>query len=67
MSVRGPVVEFEKVKVTKETDKALLCVIEGKEVWMPKSQIHEDSKVFKEGDEGTLTVSEWIATEKGLV
>jgi hypothetical protein len=67
MSVRGPVVEFEVPEVTKETDKALLCVIEGKEVWIPKSQIHDDSEVFEEGHKGKLVISEWIAKEKELI
>jgi hypothetical protein len=52
--------------VKAETDKALLVVIEGDEVWMPKSQIAEHSEVQHEGDSGTITVTLWIATEKGL-
>lgn len=54
---------------TKETDAALLCVIEGEEHWIPKSQVSDDSEVFDDQDnaEGTLVVSEWIAKQRGLV
>lgn len=39
------------------------------EVWIPQSQIDDDSEVFNshENSEGTLVISEWIATEKGLI
>ena len=66
-------VEFHDVTVLGESDKgcsdsgALCCLIEGEEVWIPKSQIHEDSEVYKEGTEGTLVITEWIAEKKGLV
>lgn len=58
---------FENVRATRETDKALLCVIDGEEHWMPKSQIDDNSEVFSQDDEGTLIVTEWIATQKGLI
>lgn len=66
MAVRGPTAEFE-AKVIKSTEKALLCLIEGKEVWIPKSQIHDDSEVYDDDHEGKLVVSEWIAKEKELI
>ena len=60
--------EIEKVSVIAATSKALLCDIDGEEVWIPKSQIIEDeSEVWDEDDEGTLVITEWIAKEKGLV
>ena len=64
---RGAKVEFEGVVCTRATDKALLCRIDGKDHWIPQSQIDDDSEVYKEGDEGTLVISEWLATQKGLV
>lgn len=67
MAVRGPTAEFEGVKSIKSTDKALLCLIDGKEVWIPRSQIHEDSEVYEDDHEGKLVVSEWIAKEKELI
>jgi hypothetical protein len=53
----------------KETEKALLVILEetGDEVWVPKSQIHDDSEVFKEGQSGEVVVSAWWAEKKGLV
>lgn len=50
----------------KATAAALLCRIDGKDVWIPKSQIDDDSEVWQEGDEGRLVVSEWTAIEKRL-
>ena len=61
------VVEFEDVTVKAETDKALLCVIEGEETWIPKGQIHDDSEVHEKGTNGTLIISRWIAIQKDLV
>lgn len=58
--------DFDRVVGVKETAAALLCRISGKDVWIPKSQIDDDSEVWKEGDEGRLVVSEWIAIEKRL-
>lgn len=60
-------IEIEDVNVIQETGKALLCVIDGKHHWIPKSQIHDDSFVFANGHTGTLKITEWIAKEKGIV
>lgn len=60
-------VTFEKVTVVRETDNALLVDIEGKEHWIPKSQIDDDSEVYALGTDGDLVVSEWIALQKGLI
>lgn len=66
---RGATASFADVKCLRETDAALLCVIDGEEHWIPKSQVDDDSEVFDsdENSEGTLIVTEWIAIEKGLV
>lgn len=58
-------VEVERVKLA--TDKALLCIIEGEEVWIPKSHIHDDSEVWGAGQAGTMIISEWLAEQKGLI
>ncbi len=64
---RSECVEFEiDEPVKRETDKALLVVVEGEEVWIPKGQIHDDSEVYRQGDTGTLIVSLWIAEQKGF-
>jgi hypothetical protein len=60
-------VEFEHVHVMAETDLAILCEIEGKKVWIPLSQVHEDSEVSSQGDEGTLLITRWFAEKAGLV
>lgn len=60
-------VEIEDCKVLKETDSAILVLIDGVKHWIPKSQVSDDSEIWAEGDEGTLTITEWIATEKGLI
>ena len=53
-------------RIEKITDKAMLAVIDGEEVWLPLSQI-ADSDDYEEGDEDlTLSVTEWIAEQKGL-
>lgn len=53
------------VEVRAETPKALL-VFDGKtEVWIPKSQIHDQGE-----DKGQITsifITEWLATQKGLL
>lgn len=68
-------VEFHNISVTRETsvgepnEGALLCEIGGEEIWMPKSQISDDSEVY-DGDmnsEGTLIVTRWIAEQKNLL
>lgn len=60
-------VEFENVTVKIETEKALLCIINDAEVWIPKSQIDDDSEVYKKDTEGKLIVTEWIAKQKDLI
>jgi len=50
------------------TEKALLVDIQGEgEHWIPLSQIEEDSEVQQEGDQGILTITGWIAKQKGFV
>lgn len=55
-----------EVTVIRDSGKALLVEYEGEEVWIPKSQIDDDSEVWKEGQEGTLIIPYWLAEEKGL-
>lgn len=61
-------VECEGCVAVHETDHALLVrTIEGDEVWIPLSQIDDDSEVFAEGTEGTLVIPAWLAEDRGLV
>ena len=35
--------------------------------WVPQANIHDDSEVYKKGQEGKLIVKMWYAIEKGWV
>jgi hypothetical protein len=48
---------FEDIKCHRDTPDAILVKVEGKEVWIPKSHVHD----------GRLIISQWIAEQKGLV
>ena len=70
MGFNDETVEFKDVKVERVHDAAVLCIIEGEKHWMPFSQIDDESEITKyssKGDEGTLVVTEWVATEKNLI
>jgi len=60
-------VQIQNTKAVRETEKALLVEIEGEEFWLPKSQIDDDSEVYKDGTEGTLVIPLWLAEKHGLV
>lgn len=60
------------VKAVRETAKAVLVEFSQEyhgetETWVPQSQIHEDSEVWREGHEGTLITSGWFARKRGWV
>ncbi len=59
-------VKIDDVSCTAETDKACLMLIGTDEIWMPKSQIDDDSEVWKKCQDGTLVISDWIAEKKNL-
>ena len=50
-----------------ETEKAILCTVDGEDVWFPLSQVWRESFVQGMGDEGVLSISPWIARQKGLM
>ena len=58
---------FHEVLCKHETAAALLCVIDGADVWVPQSQVDDDSEVFEKGDEGKLVVAQWWAEKAGYV
>jgi hypothetical protein len=60
------VVRFADIEAIRQTDKALLCLIEGEETWVPQSQIDDDSEVYAEGHTGTLIVTAWWARKQGI-
>jgi Ser-tRNA(Ala) deacylase AlaX len=60
-------VTFPTARCVRATSKAILVDVDGEEVWIPQSQVHDDSEVWRAGDEGKLVISEWIAKRKGLL
>lgn len=58
-------ITLPSVAAIHETAKALLVVIDGLKVWVPKSQIHDDSEVYASGHTGDLVVTAWWAGENG--
>ncbi|OHD23869.1 MAG: hypothetical protein A2Y38_17420 [Spirochaetes bacterium GWB1_59_5] len=59
-------VAIEDVTVIKQTDKALLVDVDGTQHWIPQSQIHDNSEVYKAGTEGILIITDWIAKQRNL-
>lgn len=51
--------------LVRETDKAFLIEVNETEYWIPKSQV-SNQEVDEDTDECLLTMSAWIAKEKGL-
>lgn len=66
MSDDNEPVEIENAKCIRQTSAAILCVIGGREVWIPQSQVHDDSEVFQKNQEGTLVVTAWFARQEGF-
>jgi len=60
---------IEKCVCVRETDKAILveCDEFDEALWIPLSQIDDDSEVYKEGTEGDLIASSWFAEKKGWI
>lgn len=56
-------VTFRDASAIRETEKAILCVWDGGEHWVPKSQVAEDSEVHEDGNSGDLIVTEWWAIQ----
>jgi hypothetical protein len=59
-------VGFDDVLALRETPKALLCEIQGIQVWVPRSQIATTSEVQWLGDFGQLRVTEWWAKRSDI-
>jgi hypothetical protein len=59
-------VHLDVERIVKETDAAFLCLIDGEEHWIPRSQVADDED-YREGDEDVeLSVTEWFADKEGL-
>ena len=51
----------------KETNHAVLVTDGvGFEEWIPKSQIHDDSEIYKDGQTGDLVIQSWFAEKLGV-
>lgn len=59
-------VHVDADEIKRETEKAFLVVIGDEECWLPKSQVDNASQ-YEAGDKDvTLSITEFIAREKGL-
>lgn len=54
-------------KCVAETDAAILVESPDltKSEWIPKSQLDDDSEIFRKGHTGTCVVTEWLAEQRG--
>lgn len=63
----GLYIHIDVELIKKETPKTFLVVIDGEEYWLPKSQI-TDWEDYEEGDKNcSMSITEFIAEEKGLL
>ncbi len=72
MMPRRPVefTEIEFDSIGNETEKAFLLKIEGRNYWLPKSQIDRDSDGLGDHDSddpGSVRVAVWWAMKEGLI
>ncbi len=58
-------VTLPNVTIKKITTMAMLVDIDDEEVWLPLSQV-ANGESYQEGDEGSLSVTDFIAREKDL-
>jgi hypothetical protein len=56
------------VVVKRVSERAVLVETDGEDIWIPKSQIDADASEVKleKGEAGVLTITKWIAEQKGL-
>lgn len=62
-------VEFDDAECIRETVMALRVRLDdGRELWVPKSVVHDDSEVFDGYDNATgkLVLARWFADKEGL-
>lgn len=60
-------IHLDVERIERETDRAFKLILDdGEEVWMPKSQV-SDPDDYQEGDTNvSMSVTDWIAEQKGL-
>jgi hypothetical protein len=60
-------VDLDDVEVLREGGLAILCRIGAKEVWVPKAQMLNGTRIRTRGDRGRLVVPRWFALDQGLI
>jgi hypothetical protein len=61
------VASFENAFCLHETARAIRVRLDdGREFWIPKSVVHEDSEVYGNGHQGELVVARWFAEKEGI-
>ena len=64
---QGRYLEFSNVAIITETAKAVRCDFGDGEVhWVPKSQVHDDSPAYQDGDTGDVVIAKWFCDEQGI-
>lgn len=61
---------YEEIQVVVLTESALALkvLVEGREVWVPKSVVElDESEALKPGERGSLVVKGWFAEKEELV
>ena len=59
-------VHLDVDEILRETPAAFMVLIDDEQIWLPKSQI-ADADDYEEGDvDLVISITEWIANEKGL-
>ena len=58
-------VAIEIDEIIAATDKAVLCDIDGEEIWIPRSVI-DGGDSLDIGDNGEIEVAEWFAKKEGF-
>jgi hypothetical protein len=59
-------IHLDVEKILQETDKAFLCLIDGEQHWIPKSQVSDPDDYYAGDKDCCISVTEWLAKEKGL-
>ena len=60
---------IEDAKIVKDTGKAILVNAPefNEDVWIPQSQVDDNSEIWKEGESGDLLVTDWFAEKQGWI
>ncbi len=59
--------EFEEAEAIRDGGLALLCRVNGRDVWIPIRQLAVTGAVQKVGDRGKLVIPTWLALGLGLI